>query len=431
MTSSPTHESKPLSVPIPEPRTVTIDRLGARGDGIVGSGHAAVFVAGALPGEVVEISQRAEQGELVRVVTPSPCRIEPICPLFGACGGCATQHVGPAHYAEWKRGLVTEALQRAHIGTDVRPLIDGHGAGRRRVTLHGRRRDGEALAGFMRSRSHELIEVTACPILSPDLARAPEVARSLTGALAASAKPLTILITATTGGLDVDVRGNGPPSDKQRIGLTNLAAQLDLARLSIHGDVIVARREVTQVMGKARVNVPPGGFLQPTVAGEAQLARLSCEAVQGARHVADLFAGSGPLALRLAEFATVHAVETEAAALSALDKAARATPGLRRVTVEPRDLFRRPLLPPELKAFDAVVLDPPRAGAEAQCAQLAKSAVPTIAYVSCDVGSFARDAATLMQGGYTLAHVTPVDQFRYSAHIELVGVFEKPKSRKR
>ncbi|MCX7339756.1 MAG: RNA methyltransferase [Hyphomicrobiales bacterium] len=420
-----------MSETLPQPCTVTIERLGVRGDGIAGHGHAAIVVPGALPGEVVEIDPAGEQRALRGVVTPSPDRIAPLCPLFGACGGCATQHVGPAAYAVWKRGLVADALERARIDTLVRPLVDGHGVGRRRVTLHGRRRDGEALAGFMRARSHDLIAVSACPILSPALVRAPEVARALTGALAASAKPLTILITATTGGLDVDVRGNGPPSDKQRIGLTNLAAQLDLARLSIHGDVIVARRAALQEMGKARVNVPPGGFLQPTVEGEAELARLACEAVQGARHVADLFAGSGPFALRLAEHATVHAVEGEAAALSALDKAARATPELRRVTVEPRDLFRRPLLPEELKPFDAVVLDPPRAGAEAQCARLAKAAVPKVVYVSCDVGSFVRDAAMLLQGGYTLEHVTPVDQFRYSAHVELVGVFAKPRARKR
>ncbi len=412
-------------------RTMTVERLGARGDGIAGEGHGAIFIAGALPGEEVEVSGAGEHARLERVITPSPERILPICPLFGSCGGCVTQHVGPVLYAEWKRNIVVQALERARIMTDVLPLVDGHGAGRRRVTLHGRRREGDAVAGFMRAKSHDLIEVTACPILSPSLARAPGVALALTRALAASAKPLTILITATTGGLDVDVRGNGPPSDKQRLGLTQLANQLDLARLSIHGDTIVAHREAMQVMGKAKVNVPPGGFLQPTVEGEDTLARLSVEAVAGARRVADLFAGSGPFALRLAEQAEVHAVESEATSLAALDKAARAVPGLRRITIEPRDLFRRPLLDMELKAFDAVVLDPPRAGAEAQAAQLAKSVVPVIAYVSCDVGSFVRDAATLLQGGYKLERVTPVDQFRYSAHVELVGVFTKAKLKKR
>ena len=412
-------------------RTVTIARLGARADGIADEQGGHSFVAGALPGEVVEITRSGEQARLDRIVTPSPDRVAPICPLFGRCGGCATQHLGAGTYAGWKHGLVVQALSRAGITTEVRPLVDGHGTGRRRVTLHGRRRDNESLAGFMRARSHDLIEVDHCPILKPELARAPAIAQALTRALAASAKPLTILITATLNGLDVDVRGNGPPSEKQRIGLTSLAHQLDLVRLSVHGDTIIARADASQSMGRATVNIPPGGFLQPTVEGEEVLGRLAMDAVARARRVADLFAGSGPFALRLAEAAEVHACESDAASLAALDRAARATPGLRRITTETRDLFRRPLLEMELKPFDAVVLDPPRAGAEAQAVQLAGSGVPRIAYVSCDVASFVRDAGTLLRGGYTLDEVTPVDQFRYSHHVELVGVFSKPVARKK
>lgn len=412
-------------------RTVTIARLGARADGIADEQGGNSFVAGALPGEVVKITGNGEQARLERILTPSPDRIAPICPLFGRCGGCATQHLGPETYAGWKHGLVVQALARAGIRTEIMPLVDGHGTGRRRVTLHGRRRDNESLAGFMRARSHDLIEVDHCPILKPELARAPAIAQALTRALAASAKPLTILITATLNGLDVDVRGNGPPSEKQRIGLTSLAHQLDLVRLSVHGDTIIARADASQSMGRATVNIPPGGFLQPTVEGEEMLGRLAIDSVAGARRVADLFAGSGPFALRLAEAAEVHACESDAASLAALDRAARATPGLRRITIETRDLFRRPLLEMELKPFDAVVLDPPRAGAEAQAAQLARSGVPRIAYVSCDVASFVRDAGTLLRGGYTLDEVTPVDQFRYSHHVELVGVFSKPVARKK
>jgi 23S rRNA (uracil1939-C5)-methyltransferase len=424
---------RPLSGPLsaPGPRRLVIERLGARGDGIAQdeAGREAGFVTGALPGEVVEAAGDGEAPEPGAILTASPERTAPICRFFGACGGCVIQHASPALQAEWKRGLVAQALERAGIAATINPLLDGHGEGRRRVTLHGRRREAESLAGFMRARSHELIAIDHCPILEARLARAPAIATALTGALAASAKPLTILVTATENGLDVDVRGNGPPSEKQRIGLTQLASQLDLARLSIHGDTIVARREPTQRMGRALVTIPPGGFLQPTLAGEALLGRLAMEAVAGAKRVADLFAGSGPFALRLAETAEVTAYESEEAALVALDKAARATPGLRRVLTERRDLFRRPLLPLELKGFDAVVLDPPRAGSEAQCVQLAQSSVPRIAYISCDVGSFARDAALLLKGGYQLDSVTPVDQFRHSAHVELVGILSKARPR--
>lgn len=414
-----------------ETRSIAIERLGARGDGIGLSEGSQVFVPGALPGERAEIAGQGEHVALVGIAEPSADRIAPICPLFGSCGGCAMQHLAAGPYAAWKRSIVVETLARAGLAAEIAPLLDGHGAGRRRVTLHGRRKDGEAVAGFMRARSHELVEVPACPILAPSLASAPPIAKALATALASSGKPLTILLTATEGGLDVDIRGNGPPTDRQRLALTRLAAELDLARLSIHGDVIVTRREPAQPMGKARVSTPPGGFLQPTIEGEALLARLAVEAAAGARRVADLFAGSGPFALRLAEAAEVHAVESDAASLAALDRAARATPGLRRVTTETRDLFRRPLLAHELKGFEAVVLDPPRAGAEAQARQLALSGVPRIAYVSCDIGSFARDAALLVAGGYELERVTPVDQFRYSHHVELVGVFTRPTRKRR
>ncbi|MGL4441653.1 MAG: RNA methyltransferase, partial [Bosea sp. (in: a-proteobacteria)] len=261
-------------MPQPEQHLLTIDRLGGRGDGVAGEGGAAQFVAGALPGEVVEVAGLGDQARLLRVVSASPDRVEPICPLFGNCGGCAVQHLAAAPAAAWKKGLVEQALKRAGIETTILPLVDGHGSGRRRVTLHGRRRDADSLAGFMRARSHELIEVTHCPILKPELDRAPQIAKALTGALAASGKPLTILITATLNGIDVDVRGNGPPSEKQRIGLTQLANQLDLVRLSIHGETIIARGDAAQAMGRAKVIVPPGGFLQPTAEGEEVLGKL-------------------------------------------------------------------------------------------------------------------------------------------------------------
>jgi 23S rRNA (uracil1939-C5)-methyltransferase len=212
--------------------------------------------------------------------------------------------------------------------------------------------------------------------------------------------------------------------------LIDAAAAQDLARVSLHGDVLVERRPPRVAMGRASVAPPPGAFLQATRAGEEALAALVRGACAGARRIADLFAGCGPFALRLAEDAEILAVDGDAAALAALDRAWRATPGLRRIRVEARDLFRRPLLGPELARFDAVALDPPRAGAEAQARQLADSTVPVVASVSCDAGTFARDAAVLTAGGYRLERVTPVDQFKYSAHVELVGVFWRESRRR-
>lgn len=407
--------------------TLRIERLGQRGDGIAAGSQGSVFVAGALPGEVVEADVTGERGQLVAVSTVSPNRAEPPCPLFGRCGGCATQHMAPPTYAAWKRGLVLAALDQAGIETEVAPLMPAHGAGRRRVTFHARaagRLDSDLPAiGFMAARSHDLVDVPACLLLVPELAAAPMVARRVAGALGRSGKPLDIQLTATSAGLDVDVRGHGPASPSRRAALAALAAEWKLARLSLHGEVIAELALPEVAMGSATVVLPPGGFLQATAAGEAALAALVLEAVDGARRVADLFAGVGPFALRLARSASVRACESDAAALAALDCAARHARGLRPVAVEVRDLFRRPLVGPELADLDAVVMDPPRAGAEAQSRALAASAVPIVASVSCNAGTFARDARILIDGGYRLVRVTPVDQFLHSAHVELVGTF--------
>lgn len=412
---------------------IEILRLGARGDGVAADG---LHVPGALPGERVRVGPAEERRGVRRaaldaVLAPSPDRVAPFCPYFGTCGGCAIQHLAPEPYAAWKRGLVVTALSRAGIDAPVAPLRDAHGAGRRRATFHVRRIDGRAEAGFMAARSHALVAIDHCPITEPPLHRAPEVARALARPLGGGGKPLDVQATATAGGLDVDVRGHGPADARARQALVALAGDLDLARLSLHGEVLVQRRPPVVPAGRAPLVPPPGGFLQATRLGEAMLADLVVAGVGEAKRVADLFSGAGAFSLRLAETRAVHAVEGDAGALGALDRAARATPGLRAVTHERRDLFRRPLLAPELDRFDAVVFDPPRAGAEAQAARLAEATVPVVVGVSCDAGTFARDAGLLLAGGYRLAEVVPLDQFRHSPHVELVGVFRREGRRRR
>ncbi|MBB5765535.1 class I SAM-dependent RNA methyltransferase [Methylorubrum rhodesianum] len=413
----------------PVEQTLTIARLGARGDGLTEGGLA---VPGALPGERVRVRVRRGDrvGTLVAVEEASPERIAPFCPYFSACGGCAVQHLAPGPYAAWKRGIVASALAQARIETDLRPLLDARGAGRRRITLHVREIEGRAEAGLMAARSHALVAIDHCPITVPALHRAPAVAQALAAPLGHGRKPLDVAATATVTGLDIDIRGHGTVSEGVRGVLTRLAGELDLARLSIHGDVVVERRPPAVGEGPTRRVPPPGGFLQATQAGEAALTALVLEAMDEGkakvRRVDDLFCGSGPFALALAAGGReVHAVEGEAAAITSLTRAYRAGAGFARITAEARDLFRRPLLGPELDALDAVVFDPPRAGAEAQARRIAESKVPLVVGVACDPGTFARDAATLIAGGYQLERVTPVDQFAWSAHVELVGVFRK------
>jgi 23S rRNA (uracil1939-C5)-methyltransferase len=411
---------------------VTIKRLGAKADGIAETASGPVFVPKVLPGETVTIERDGSHARLVGIDVPSPERETPFCPYFDECGGCATQHMQHGFYQAWKHETLVHTLRQARIEAPIEPLIDAHGEGRRRVTLHVRFPDRAMHVGFMAPRSHQIVEIAFCPIAEPALTeQAPAIARAIGEHLKGPRKPLDIQITATQTGFDVDVRGYGPMKDPERLRLIDLAANLDLSRLSIHGDVIVERRPPAIVMGRAAVVPPAGSFLQATKLGEETLAGFVTEACARAKRVADLFAGAGPFSLRLAEKADVHAVEFDKGSMVALDKAARAAPGLRRVTTEARDLFRRPLLTPELNAFDAVVVDPPRAGAEAQAKQLAVSKVPLVVSVSCDAATFARDAAILIGSGYRLERVIPVDQFKHSPHLEVVGLLRRDAVKKR
>ncbi len=328
-------------------------------------------------------------------------------------------------YAQWKRSLVTEALRQAGVETSVEALLDAHGEGRRRATFHARTEaSGAAVCGFMAARSHAIVEIDECPVLAPALREAPQIARALARTLAASGKPLDILATATQSGLDIDIKGHGPLNDDETQRLVRLALRHDLARLSNHGAIVALQRPPLVAMGRAMVALPPGAFLQATAAGEAALAAEVAVRLAGASRIADLFAGVGTFSLRLAEFATVHAVDSDAAALAALAKAAGGA-GLRPVSIEARDLFRRPLAAADLTRFDALVFDPPRAGAEVQARAIAASAIARVIAVSCNAQSFARDAAILCAGGYALERVLPVDQFRHSPHVEIVGSFRK------
>jgi 23S rRNA (uracil1939-C5)-methyltransferase len=325
-------------------------------------------------------------------------------------------------YRAWKRDLVVEMLALEKLGCEVAPLRDAHGLGRRRITLHARTGSHEVLkVGFAAAGSHDIIPVDRCPILDPGLAGALDAAWAIAEPLKPVAKPLDIQITATDGGLDVDVRGSGPLPPALIAKLSGIAEQHDLARLTRHGELVLMRKAPVITIGAAQLTLPPGSFLQATVAGEEALAMLVAERCERAKHIADLFCGVGPFALRLAANARISAFDSDAGAVTALQKAAMATSGLKPVKAETRDLFRRPLVPQELRDFDAVVFDPPRQGAQAQAERLAASKVAVVVAVSCNVATFARDARILVDGGYKIEAVTPVDQFRHTPHVELVA----------
>jgi 23S rRNA (uracil1939-C5)-methyltransferase len=408
---------------------LVINRIGHRGDGIADGADGPIYVAGALPGEAVEVDNwpgHPDRRQLLNVETPSPQRIAPICPHFGTCGGCALQHWETAAYRAWKRGLVVTALHQAGLDAPVADLIDAHGEGRRRAVFHARRGTHDVLeVGFSAARTHRVIAIDRCPILAKSLDGALQAAWAIAERLDPIHKPLDIQVTATDAGLDIDVRGSGPLTATAITALASIAAQQNIARLTRHGELIVQARAPSLRMGAATVVLPPAAFLQATAEGEAVLARLVLEYAAGADNVADLFAGVGPFALRLAARARVFAVDGDDAAVAALKRAVATTSGLRPVAAERRDLFKNPLVAAELNRFEAIVFDPPRQGALAQSRELAASRVPTLIAVSCNAGTFARDMRILVDGGYRLTAVTPVDQFRYSEHVEIVARMER------
>jgi 23S rRNA (uracil1939-C5)-methyltransferase len=412
----------------PATEGVFIERLSPFGLGLAEALGGRVEVPFALPGETVRIERAVKRARLVGIEEVSPDRIAPFCQYYTRCGGCLFQHLREDVYAAWKREKVAGALAAHGLDAPLGDLIDAHGEGRRRMVLHVRPVDGRARAGFMAIGTHDLVPIEACPIAVPALAEAPRVAEALAKDGMAEGKPLDVAVTATSAGLDVDLRGSGRPGERKIQNLISLAQTFDLARLSIHGEALIERRAPAISMGGSVVVPPPGSFLQATARGEDVLATEVAAAAGKAKRIVDLFSGAGPFTLRLAQKADVHAVEGQAAMLAALDRAARETSGLRRVTTETRDLFRRPLLGPELERYDLAVLDPPRQGAEAQVRQIVPSSLDRVIMVSCDAGTFARDAAALVAGGFVPERVTPVDQFKWSAHVEVVGVFGRPRA---
>lgn len=397
-----------------------IQKLGHHGDGIA---PGPVFAPLTLPGERVTGTPEGQRLTEVRIIEPSPDRVTPPCRHFRSCGGCRVQHATDDFVAAWKRGIVEEALRAQGLEADIAGTETSPPRSRRRAGLSARRTKKGALAGFHGRASGTIVDIPDCQLLHPDLMAALPVAQALAVAGGSRKGELDVQATMSDGGLDIAVTG-GKPCDRQlETALAQQAEVLDLARLSWDGEVIAMRRPPYQSFGAARVIPPPGAFLQATQHGELSLLRAVEGITAGALRIADLFAGTGTFSLPLAARAEVLAVEGDREMTKALDRGWREAPGLKKISVQARDLFRNPMMTDELKGIDAVVIDPPRAGAEAQMTELAAARVPVVAHVSCNPVTFARDAARLIAAGYSMSSVTVVDQFRWSAHVELVAGF--------
>jgi 23S rRNA (uracil1939-C5)-methyltransferase len=408
---------------------VTIDRLAGLGDGVAETPSGRLHVPLTAPGDRARIAlQGRDRGELLEVLNPGPARVTPPCRHFGRCGGCALQHLEPGFVTDWKRAVIAGALSRAQLdGKVVAPTMGIPPGTRRRVTLAARRLSGRVILGFAERRSHHLVDLAECPLIVPVLAAAIPALRQASAGLLEKTETADIAMTATETGIDLILVRPRPLKLPDREGLASLAETLDLARISWRpsmskpAEPVAVRRTPCVRLGERLVPLPPSGFLQPSVEGQDALIGLIREGLAGvAGPIVDLFCGIGTFALPLAAQAPVTAYDSDAASITGL----MALPG-KPVRAFRRDLFREPVTPTELAAFAAAIMDPARAGAESQATALAASDVERIAYASCNPVSFARDAAILENGGYDLIEVTPVDQFAWSPHIELVGIFTR------
>jgi 23S rRNA (uracil1939-C5)-methyltransferase len=416
-----------MAPPAASLRTITIDHTGAQGDGRAREGDGWVSVPFTLPGEAVEVSRAGDRLKLERLITPSPDRAAPACRHFTVCGGCTLQHMAPAPYAAFKRDLIVRSLKARGLETDVAETWVTPPGSRRRAAFSARKSGKAITIGFHGRKSHDLVALEECPVLRPAIVGAVPRLKEVIAPLLTGKEEIGLLVTETASGLDLHV--TGVPKQATRLAraeVTGAALRAGFARVSLDGEDVLTERPPRVPVGMASLLPPPGGFLQASAEAEAEMARLVLAHLARATFAADLFSGCGTFALRLAERIPVHAAESGRASIEALRAAARAVPGLKPVTADVRDLFRNSLAPSELARFDGLVLDPARAGAAAQCAEIAWSSVPRVAYVSCDPATLARDLRTLVDGGYRLLRVHPVDQFLWSAHVEAVALLEKP-----
>ena len=407
---------------------LTVTRLGGLADGVAETADGPIFVTYVLAGERISATVTGQRGTLVEVITANPDRVAPLCQHFTACGGCATQHMARSAEAEWKHALVATAFSQQRIAATVLPLITTAPGTRRRAVFAARRTKSASVFGFHAAQSHEIIDLAECPILSAEISsRLPDL-RALVTPLLSRSGEARITVTAADNGIDASIENAKPELTLDARGtIAELARAARVIRLSIGGETVFESGAPHLRFGIADVVPPPGVFLQAVPDVEARITELIVSSVGKAKRVVDLFSGIGTFSLPLASRAEVLAVDNDKRALAALNEATRRTQGLKPITTKHRDLFREPLSAKELEPFDAVVFDPPRAGADAQARMIAKTKVKTVIAISCAPGTLARDVKTLIDGGYVLESVTPIDQFLFSPHVEAIAILRRPK----
>jgi len=404
-----------------------IDALGGKGDGIATDG---TFVPFTLAGDVIEVDSEEENpGLLPHVVKASPHRIEPICQHFGTCGGCVLQHFEQQEYLNWKRQLVVDAFASSGIDAPVEPCIPTSIGQRRRASFTAIPTASGTVFGFLGRQSHGIVDLGECPLLLPMITERFDDLRNLAGLAIVPSEQIKLHVLACDNGLDIALEADTPLSERRRKAIIDWAVSAGRARVS-YGDEVIIQTIMPQFsIGQAILTPPPGSFVQAVAEAEQHMADLIAAHLKKSKKIIDMFSGVGTFGLQLLHKSSVHAVEFEKAALLALEQSQKSLSGAKTLTIEARDLERRPLQTRELEGFSGAIFDPPRAGAEAQTRELAKSAIPKIAAVSCNPTTLARDAKILLDAGYKLTKVVPIDQFLFSAHVEVVALFERKKQR--
>ena len=406
---------------------VVIDHIGANGDGVAKTSRGAVYVPFTLPGEVANIAIKDNRGTVIALKKRSRERVAAVCRHYEDCGGCALQQWDDQPYQAWKKSLVESALAGREFQAKISSLIPCEKMSRRRMVLSARVTQKGQVVGFNRYQSHDVVAIEECPVSKPELVNSLGSIRAICAHLANYAKDMRVTVTLAENGLDVALEGCKINDEKLRQRLVGEALKQALIRLTVEGEIIIEKERPKLHFGSTSVELAAGGFLQATREAENYMADLVMEGLKKAKYAADLFSGAGTFTFRMAEKMKVHAVENDADALRSLERAYRQSNGLKTVSYEKRDLFRRPLLARELAAFDGLVFDPPRAGAEEQVREIAKTNIPRIVAVSCNPVTLARDLSILVDGGYHIEKVVPIDQFLWSPHVESVALLNKRK----
>lgn len=414
---------------------VTIDEIGGRGDGLAELNGNVIYIPYTAPGDVIDAKINGSKGRLRHIHHKSNHRIEALCPHYTKCGGCSLQHIELDYYSEWKGGLIRTALENQGLkDIDIAPMIISPLGSRRRTTFQAiGRGDGQIVFGYAEKGSHNLIDIFDCPILMQEIKALITPTKKLISGLLKKKEKMSVSITMGDNGIDLILKGKGDIDLNLRMDLAEFAEKNDLARISWFDsspknnryELLAERRKPFVTFEGNKVFFPEGSFLQATKQGQDALIRAMLDGITGAHKVVDLFSGCGTFSIAAAKFANVHAVENNKEMLTALKVSSNQMSDIKQVSTELRDLFLRPLLPHELNNYDVAIIDPPRAGAKHQMAEILQSDLKKLVMISCNPITFSRDVESLTQAGFKMGTVTPVDQFLFSPHLEIISVFEK------